>query len=204
VKAYVLGACVCALVPLAVQVSQAQQGGDDVRNIGSRLELFVDDYLIESMTNVTQTLHSPQRRETVLTFDKPWEGAVSSFPVVFQDGDIYRLYYYGMEWGVPSKICYAESRDGINWTRPNLGICEFQGSKDNNIIITDPPMEQFAPFKGHKSRGAGGATLQGHRLLAAHRLLLAGRHPLEQDAGGAGPHQGRLRLPQPGVLGCGA
>jgi hypothetical protein len=146
-KALRLALCVCALIPPTLQASDPQQGGDDVCSIGSRLELFVDDYLIESMTNLTQTLHHPQRRETVLTFDRPWEGGVSSFPVVFQDGDIYRLYYYGMAWGVPSKICYAESRDGITWTRPNLGLCEFDGSTENNIIISDPPMEQFAPFK---------------------------------------------------------
>ena len=30
---------------------------------------------------------------------------------------------------------YAESKDGIHWTKPNLGIVEFQGSKDNNLIM---------------------------------------------------------------------
>jgi predicted GH43/DUF377 family glycosyl hydrolase len=35
--------------------------------------------------------------------------------------------------------CYAESDDTINWTKPNLGIVEFDGSKDNNILVV-PPM----------------------------------------------------------------
>ena len=30
--------------------------------------------------------------------------------------------------------CYAESDDGINWVKPNLGIFTFNGSPDNNII----------------------------------------------------------------------
>ena len=30
--------------------------------------------------------------------------------------------------------CYAESDDGINWVKPNLGIFTFDGSPDNNII----------------------------------------------------------------------
>ena len=30
--------------------------------------------------------------------------------------------------------CYAESHDGITWTRPSLGLFEFKGSKDNNIV----------------------------------------------------------------------
>jgi hypothetical protein len=30
--------------------------------------------------------------------------------------------------------CYAESDDGLTWTKPNLGIFEFDGSLDNNIV----------------------------------------------------------------------
>lgn len=30
--------------------------------------------------------------------------------------------------------CYAESDDGLNWTKPNLGIFEFNGNPDNNIV----------------------------------------------------------------------
>ena len=30
--------------------------------------------------------------------------------------------------------CYAESRDGIHWARPSLGLIEFEGSKENNIV----------------------------------------------------------------------
>ena len=32
-------------------------------------------------------------------------------------------------------MCYAESRDGIRWTKPNLGLFKFRGSSDNNIIL---------------------------------------------------------------------
>ncbi len=35
-------------------------------------------------------------------------------------------------------ICYAVSRDGIRWEKPNLGIVEFQGGKDNNIVWRGP------------------------------------------------------------------
>ena len=31
-------------------------------------------------------------------------------------------------------ICYAESTDGLKWTKPSLGLVEFKGSKDNNIM----------------------------------------------------------------------
>ena len=32
------------------------------------------------------------------------------------------------------KMCYATSTDGINWERPNLGLVEYNGNKNNNII----------------------------------------------------------------------
>jgi len=32
-------------------------------------------------------------------------------------------------------ICYAQSEDGIKWTKPELGLVEFQGSKKNNIVL---------------------------------------------------------------------
>jgi len=31
---------------------------------------------------------------------------------------------------------YAESTDGIHWTKPELGLIEFRGSKKNNILLT--------------------------------------------------------------------
>ena len=35
-------------------------------------------------------------------------------------------------------ICYAVSPDGIRWEKPSLGIVEFEGSKDNNIVWRGP------------------------------------------------------------------
>lgn len=39
--------------------------------------------------------------------------------------------------GHPGKVllCTAFSKDGLAWTKPNLGIQEWRGSKDNNIIL---------------------------------------------------------------------
>ena len=34
---------------------------------------------------------------------------------------------------VGPKICYATSTDGINWEKPNLGLVEYNGNKNNNI-----------------------------------------------------------------------
>ena len=112
--------------------------------IGSRLELFVDDFLIERMTPGTELLlHSPDRREVVMVTDKPWEGNACAYRTVFRDGDRIKTYYAGNHYDLnvkgmmahPSYLCYAESRDGIHWERPELNLVDYQGSKRNNIVL---------------------------------------------------------------------
>ncbi len=34
-------------------------------------------------------------------------------------------------------ILLTTSKDGIHWIRPSLGICEYEGSRDNNILLTN-------------------------------------------------------------------
>ena len=112
---------------------------DKPLSIGSRLELFVDDYLIDKMTGgVSLKLQTPRSEEVVLRFDRPWETrwSASGYGTVFQDGDLYRLYYRAglQQYGEPEFVCYAQSTDGVNWEKPELGLFEFMGSKKNNIV----------------------------------------------------------------------
>ncbi len=127
--------------------------GDGVPDIGSRLELFVDRYLIESMTGTTLQLHPPVPRETVLQFNRPWEGLHCGYVTIIKDGGTYRLYYRGFPVDAPDGsdvecTCYAESSDGIVFTRPVLGLFDYNGSRENNVILHGmPPLSHnFAPF----------------------------------------------------------
>ena len=63
--------------------------------IGSRLELFVDDYLIDRMEGVRRKLHEPRLAGTVMKFDQPWEGGSSGYATIIKDGDGYRMFYRG-------------------------------------------------------------------------------------------------------------
>ncbi len=128
--------------------------GDEAIDIGSRRELFVDDHLIETLRDARRQLHHPTPREIAIVHDAPWEGAGSGYHSVIRDGDLYRLYYRGSALGVDNGrlklgsevYCYAESRDGITFTKPMLGLHEFSGSKQNNIIWTGVGAHNFAPF----------------------------------------------------------
>ena len=122
-------------------------------DIGARRELLVDDYLIDRFVGKAELrLHRPTQREVVFTCDKPWEGNWSGLVTYIQDGDAYRMYYKEENWSPRrTSICYAESNDGVHWTRPDLGLVEFNGSKKNNIIIPGDGIIAFVPFKDTKS-----------------------------------------------------
>lgn len=127
---------------------------DDVVEIGARRELFVDATLIDKLEGVERKLHHPIPREIAITHDAQWEGAGSGYHTVIKDGDLYRMYHRGSALGVKDGrlnigkevICYAESQDGIAFTKPNLGLFNYNGSKDNNIIWDGVGIHNFAPF----------------------------------------------------------
>lgn len=118
-------------------------------DVGNRLELFVDYFLIDKLEGARLQLNHPTPANVALRFDQPWEGAFCGYCTVIKDGDLYRLYYRGwpsVNKGVAAVYCYAESRDGVAFTRPSLGIHEFKGRRDNNIILVGPGTHSFSPF----------------------------------------------------------
>ncbi|MBP87948.1 MAG: hypothetical protein CMJ64_14695 [Planctomycetaceae bacterium] len=129
-----------------------------VIEIGSRRELFIDNYLIERLNGkAQQRLHHPIPREIAIVHDEPWEGTSCGYHTVFQDGDLYRMYYRGSQLTVkdgklfanvhPEFYCYAESRDGIHWDKPDLELFEYEGSKKNNIIWHGVGTHNFSPLR---------------------------------------------------------
>jgi len=148
-------------------------------NVGSRRELFVDDFLIERLSGAELKLHKPEPRDVALVCDAPWEGNTSAYFTIFRNGDRFRAYYRGSHFDEtkkrashPEVACYAESKDGITWTKPKLGVCEFDGSKDNNIIWTGTGSHNFTPFKDTNPACAPDAR---YKALAGGSTLLNGK-----------------------------
>ncbi len=114
-------------------------------DISSRWELFVDKFLISEMKNVDLKLHRPERREIVFQGETEWEDNTMSFVRVLQNGDKVRLYYRASMFQQGEKrvpvMALAESEDGgFSFTRPALGIVEYNGSTKNNILkISEVP-----------------------------------------------------------------
>ncbi|MCC6155379.1 MAG: hypothetical protein IT367_16545 [Candidatus Hydrogenedentes bacterium] len=102
-------------------------------------QLFVDDFLIES-TMLKRTFHSAEYypNNPVISPDKEWEGGESQghpapTAMPFSDGvwydpqeQLFKMWYMG---GYVKSTCYAESKDGIHWTKPELDIVP-----DTNIV----------------------------------------------------------------------
>jgi hypothetical protein len=149
------------LAGVAVPVARAAEPID----VGSRLELFVDDFLIDKLTGgAKQVLQQPAPQEVVLVADKPWEGNTSAYFTVFRDGDLFRMYYRGAHFDEKTRkeahrevTCYAESKDGVHWTKPELGLFAFDGSKQNNIVWDGPGSHNFTPFRDANPKAAAEA-----------------------------------------------
>lgn len=122
-------------------------------DIGSRRELFVDDFLVDQHHGTSMKLHTPAAREVAIVCDSPWEGNTSAYFTFLADGDRFRMYYRGAHFDEKTKkpahaefTCYAESLNGIDWIKPKLGLVEYQGSKENNIVLAGEGTHNFTPF----------------------------------------------------------
>ncbi|MGC9349710.1 MAG: hypothetical protein ACP5JG_16345 [Anaerolineae bacterium] len=128
-------------------------------DIGSRRELFADGYLVYALKGTARLrLNRPVARELVLTHDAPWEGNTCGYHTVFYDeaydGPPYRMFYRASHSDAqthrqahPQLTCYAESEDGTHWSKPSLGLVEFQGAKANNIVWDGVGTHNFMPFR---------------------------------------------------------
>jgi hypothetical protein len=122
----------------------------------STCRLLVDDVFIESMRSAKRIVHRLRLYEgnPIMVQDKPWEchkefryypSVVMWANPVLRDSQTgkFRMWYTGFndlddqgrETGL---LLYAESTDGIHWTKPDLGITEWKGSSKNNIVLLGP------------------------------------------------------------------
>ena len=170
---------------LSTEVNAATQAPGKPIAIGSRRELFVDDYLVERLSGSAELrLHAPVPREVVLIHDAPWEGnATANHCTVTEEGRI-RLYYRAGNLSIengqlqvgPESWCVAESRDGIDFERPHLNRIEFGGSRQNNIVFSRAQAESWNCLVGAPAvfRDANPQATQGER----YKSFLTTQDPL--------------------------
>jgi len=129
--------CMCAASSGALVIGGAKQlflgpWADDGR----------DKYLIESMDGVTMTMNETHvAPDPVILPELAWERH-DLHQQVLQDGDRIRMYYTTRDFDALIRgeenalmLLYAESTDGVHFTRPELGLHEWKGSRANNILF---------------------------------------------------------------------
>ncbi|RJP27597.1 MAG: hypothetical protein C4527_13000 [Candidatus Omnitrophota bacterium] len=128
-------------------------GESAVLDISDHRELFVDQYLIDQMRGTELRLQKPIPAGVALRFDNAWEGRYCGYVTVLKDEEIYKMYYRGLptagkDGSDIETTCYAQSEDGVTWNKPNLGLFEVEGSKNNNVILRNmaPYSHNFSPF----------------------------------------------------------
>jgi hypothetical protein len=76
--------------------------------------------------------------EPLLKADRPWEDFCLAYCQVLRVGGKWHLWYcshdHNFRSDADSYFCYARSRDGVQWEKPALGLVEYRGNKDNNIL----------------------------------------------------------------------
>jgi pimeloyl-ACP methyl ester carboxylesterase len=140
------------------QFSMTRTRGTDPVRLGSRRELFVDRHLIERIDGARFHMHEPRDEGVAVRMDKPWEGLYSGYSTVILDpaahpASRYRMYYRGspkggLDGNPDERTCVAVSPDGLVWTKPELGLFEFAGSKSNNIVLANaaPASHNLCPM----------------------------------------------------------
>jgi predicted GH43/DUF377 family glycosyl hydrolase len=91
-----------------------------------------------------------------------WDDGGVNAPSVFKDGDVYYLLYVGKDSGGTTRIGYANSKDGIHWTKsstnpylsPGLGNAWDNSSVSHPYIFKDANESIYKVFY----RGAGENT----------------------------------------------
>jgi len=101
-------------------------------------QLFVDDFLIER-TTLQRRFHTPEyhERNPVIKPDKPWEDQRRGwFAAPFSGGawydpedGLFKMWYTG---GWLASMCYATSRDGVHWEKPELDV------REGTNVVLDP------------------------------------------------------------------
>jgi hypothetical protein len=86
------------------------------------------------------TIEITQRTtEPLLKAEKPWEDFTIGYCNVIRDGARWRMWYAAYDHHYRNDadgiLCYAESADGVTWTKPELGLIEYDGNTRNNIVF---------------------------------------------------------------------
>lgn len=107
--------------------------------------LLVDDEEVLYRPHTRRVLQPLQRHPAnpvVVGREKPWEVAIA-WNSVYRDPVTGRYQMWYQAWSGDKArerthrcvVCYAESPDGVQWTKPSLGLFRYNDQPDTNIVL---------------------------------------------------------------------
>lgn len=111
--------------------------------ISNQPQLFLDEAMVARMTNMRRELQPPQKHPAnpLIIPEHPWEArALQVYGTVLYEPQLgkYRCWYLaGRDANDKPEyyMCYAESADGVHWTKPMVGLPGTLGYEQNNIVV---------------------------------------------------------------------
>ncbi|MDF1746890.1 MAG: hypothetical protein P1V19_24580, partial [Gimesia sp.] len=181
---FVFGFLVVLVLPKLV-VAQSRSLPTEPIEIGTEPQFVFDGYIVDNhyalkykQQAVERVFHAPQKhpRNPLIYDDGGYvdvrrNSETGQFQMWYQTHTP-RLNAEGKHIGSEYAIAYAESKDGLNWNRPKLGLFDWKGNKENNIV-----------WKGITGKRASGqciidvpeADRKGYRYLMSYHTGGAGK-----------------------------
>ena len=120
-------------------------------HVGHKRQLLMDRYVVDDLNGCHRTVHQPVKHpdNPIISAEQPYEGAgPNSWGTILREPEtglfriwtsVHDLSMFRRDGKVPAvkRVHYYESDDGLSWRRPELGLCEYAGSKTNNIIMNN-------------------------------------------------------------------
>lgn len=109
-------------------------------------QLFLDDFVLGDIYRVTRVIQQPTKYEhnPVIAADRPTDGTtieIRSAPSWDEREKCWKIWY--MTNGDAGGCGFARSTDGIRWEKPNLGLTERSGNRDNNLVMVKGDPKAF-------------------------------------------------------------
>ncbi len=116
--------------------------------VGQR-QLFLDDHGIARCEGLKKTMHSPTKKGAVIRPDQPWEVWIQTrcAPAWNAERQVFQMWLAVCPLNPRyAGAAYAESADGIHWTKPHLRQRAYEGSNENNLLEVDPALRWPANY----------------------------------------------------------
>jgi hypothetical protein len=114
--------------------------------------LFLDGSIVEQQSGVTKEFHAARKHPAnpLIVADQVWEGKSAIigpyvYGTILREAGTMRMWYQLLHQG--NHIGYAESKDGIHWTKPLLPYVKYQGSIPTNLVVS--AFSGAQPGSGH-------------------------------------------------------